>query len=245
MTTPAIYTKKSDVKAVLDDCLISYSEKGLVALSDALHQTLLQSKIRFPLLEYCGEVISETLPTKEHLPFCDKLMKPKTIGGDVVVGKLLQLRLSDHFDESFAKATEYISEAISWHVCDTIGERVFGLGLLSNPQSALQKLEQLVNHKNPWVVRSTGAGFHYAIKKGLGSQDVECVFRLLLSKALTKPQHEKQGIGWAAKTTAKFHPALVESHRNTIDNPDKVGQWFRTKVRIGLERNQYVKRNRG
>lgn len=237
-------TKKSDMTTEMEGYFDRYNG-NVDQLSKAMLSGLLQSKVKFPWLEHCGHLLYKELPEQSQIPFCDALMKSQTIGGDVIVGILLQSRLKQHFDQSFKKATDYISKAISWHVCDTIGARVFGFGLLSNPDKALGQLKQLVHHKIPWVVRATGAGFHFAIKRGLEAAYVRQVFDLLISKALTKVQHEKQGIGWAAKTTAKFHPEVIASYRNVIDNPEQVGQWFRTKVRIGLERNEYVKRNKG
>src|SRR5690606_25916890 len=109
---------------------------------------------------------------------------------------------------------------------------------------ALNFLYQLSTNASPFVVRSIGPGAHYAIKKGLPAKETEDLFKLLLSLANAKDGEIKRGIGWAAKTTAKFHPQIILKFRNLIDDPEKTGAWFRTKVRIGLERNAYAKGNR-
>ena len=236
-------TRKSQVKEQLDLCLASYFDLGISHCVQQLHIGILKKKIKFPLLEYCGEAIFNEIDSKEHIPFCTAIEALKTIGGNVIIGIILQKRLQSNFDESMLKAAEYISMADAWYICDIIGERVFGYALRTSWHDAFPLVKELSDHPSNWVVRSLGAGFHNAIKKGLDEPYVEELFRILLSKANAKDKEIKQGIGWAAKTTAKFHPEIIAKFKTEIDNTEKVGNWFRTKVRIGLERHRYAQRN--
>ena len=88
-------------------------------------------------------------------------------------------------------------------------------------------------------------GAHYAVKKGLGKKEVEQVFLLLMTMVKTNDRQIKQGVGWAAKTTAKFHPDLIEKYNSRIQNYTEIPNWFRKKIEIGLNRNAYAKGKRG
>ena len=147
----------------------------------------------------------------------------------------------ENFEESVIEAKQFIAEEATWYGCDIIGERVFGVALLRWPEKMLPELQKMSASENQWIGRTIGPGCHYAIKKGLDALYVSQVFQLLLSMATVKDKEVKQGIGWAAKTTAKFHPLIIEQFRSEIDNPDHVGQWFRAKVKIGLERNAHMR----
>lgn len=158
-----------------------------------------------------------------------------------MLGIILQKKLTQDMDTSFQKAAEYIESGAEWYVTDIIGERVFGVALLTQFNVSLKKLNVLSKHPCNWVVRAIGPGAHYAIKKGLPEKETAQVFKLLLSLGNAADFHIKSGIGWAAKTTAKFHPKLIERHQNEIA---KTGPWFKTKIRIGLERHAYVQTRR-
>ena len=237
-------TRKPIVKAIIDQCIDLYRKEGLVTLTNAVHLKLLSCKIKFPLLEYAASQLHEQLTEDDQLLFCDQIENYKTIGGNVLLGIILQKRLVLNFQESIDKASEYISKANAWYVCDIMGERVLGVSLLLSPQKTLLVFENLSQHDSQWVVRSLGAGAHYAIKKGLDKKSVVQLFLLLLSLGNSKNKEIKQGIGWAAKTTAKFHPEIITNFKAEIENTEKVGQWFRGKVKIGLNRNLYAQRNK-
>ena len=53
----------------------------------------------------------------------------------------------------------------------------------------------------------------------------------------------RQGIGWAAKTTARFHPDIIANFNNEIQDSSAVANWFRKKIEIGLNRNKHAQRN--
>lgn len=235
-----LVTRKSEVKIYLKKCVDSYNSHGLNSCVKTLDLEILSHRVKFPLLEYCGQVFFEVIPEEDQILFCDKIEKLKTEGGNVILGILLQKRLANYFNESFLKAAEYISQADIWYVCDIIGERVFGYSLLHEPVKTIPEIKKLSRHQSHWVIRSLGAGSHYAIKKELEKNYVSTIFELLLTMANTKDKEIRQGVGWAAKTTAKFHPDIIEDYQREIENTELVANWFRTKIQIGLNRNRYA-----
>ncbi|WP_299442919.1 DNA alkylation repair protein [uncultured Aquimarina sp.] len=238
-----VITRKSEVKEHLIECLDAYFSAGLSSCIHEFHNRLLTQKVKFPLLEYCGGVFYDRISKNEHIAFCDQIQSLKTEGGNVILGIILQKRLTTHFNESLQKATEYIADADIWYVCDIIGERVFGFSLLTAPDKTIPEIQKLSKHPANWVIRSLGAGIHYSIKKGLEQDYVNIIFNLLLSLANNSDKEIRQGIGWAAKTTAKFHPNIIENYKTEINDSKKVANWFRTKISIGLNRYEYAKRN--
>lgn len=236
-----IITRKPIVKDLIEDC-ISVEESEVQQTAKRVYQNVLKQKIKFPLLEYGAELLLEHLPENGHIAFCDRIESYKTMGGNVILGIILQRRMPKHFDESIEKAAEYISQADAWYICDIIGERVFGVALLNQTGKTLNIYKDLAQHPSQWVVRSLGAGAHYAIKKGLDKKQVVHLFELLLVLADSRNKEIKQGVGWAAKTTAKFHPDIIDSFQDQIQ-AERVGQWFRGKIKIGLNRHSYAKGN--
>ena len=237
------FTRKSDVKIELAKCISAYDESGMVACSEVLKQTLLSHKVKFPLLEYCATKFNEYLTEKEQFELCDLIQSMKTEGGNVILGILLQKQLSTNFGSAIQKTIDYVSEADIWYVCDIIGERVFGVALLTKPEQAIPVIKKLFQHPSIWVVRSLGAGIHYAIKKGLDEKFARQLFQLLLTQATNKNKEIRQGVGWAAKTTAKFHPQIIIDFNSEIYDDLKTANWFRTKIQIGLNRHHYAKGN--
>lgn len=234
-------TRKEDIQTEWEACKKAFNPENLDLFINIVYERVLLHKVKFPLLEYCAEDIYKLLPSEIQIYFCDAIEKLKTEGGNVILGKILQLRLAQHFSQSLKKTTEYISKADIWYVCDIIGERVFGYALLHYPDKMLPEYKKLSSHPTNWVVRSLGAGGHYAIKKGLEKKKVQQLFKVLLTMANTNDKEVRQGIGWAAKTTAKFHPDLITYYKDEIDNKVKVANWFRKKIEIGLDRNSYAK----
>jgi len=231
----AIISSKATIGAITEKLLATYNSEGIDAFISQLDKKILQQKVRFPVLEYAGTMLHNAIPSKKQLTVADQIIDLHQIGSNVFAGIILQLRLEEHFAQSIEKAIEYIITSDEWYVCDIIGERVMGHGLLTHPKKMLPTLHKLAKHENKWIVRCIGVAAHYAIKKGLKKEYVENVFRLLLSLSNTTDFHTKKGIGWAAKTTAKFHPDIIDTYRKQIDDAT-TKQWFKTKVKIGLSR---------
>lgn len=114
---------------------------------------------------------------------------------------------------------------------------------MTEPVKTLPLLKKLAGDENKWLVRCVGVAAHYAIKKGLKKQYVDEMFVLLLSLCNTTDFHTKKGIGWAAKTSAKFHPDIIAKYQLHIERDERVKQWFKTKIKIGLGRSyKYAQR---
>ncbi|MFL5753582.1 MAG: DNA alkylation repair protein [Bacteroidia bacterium] len=241
-----LITRKSDVQALVQKLEITWLEKGDSAFVGELHEQVLKKKVRFPLLEYFTREILSSIPEKKQLALTDKIIPLDEIGSYVVTGIILQHRLEKYFSGSLRKAQEYIIRGDKWYVCDIIGERVMGHALLTSPGKTLPVLRKMASHKNTWIVRCIGVAAHYAIKKGLEKKHVEEIFLLLLSLSDSTDFHIKKGIGWAAKTTAKFYPDIIGRHQKKLDHDPEIKQWFKTKIKIGLGRSsKYASRYPG
>lgn len=237
--TQQIIHSKATAETFLQKAIGKTGVEDIPALAKAVNSELLSQKIKFPALEHCAKVLYNTLPNNLHFLFNKEIIKHKEIGSWVIVGMVLQQHLNNQLLKCVDEAMDYIIEGNEWYVCDIVGERVMGHGLLKYPKKMLPILPKLAVHDDKWIVRSVGVAAHYATKKGMTSPYVEEVFKLLLSLANTTDFHTKKGIGWGAKTIAKFHPQIIEKYKSQIfDNPE-VKRWFVTKVNIGINWRKY------
>ena len=233
-------TKKSTVNPIIESMHICLEEKDYYGCIAILHKKILMEKTKFPILEYITEELFAEIPDPCQIPFCDKITRLNEMGSSVVTGKALQLRLEDNFEESIAKSIDYIQKGDEWFHCDHISERVCGFALLTYPEIMMPVLPAFLKEKDKWIVRMVGVGGHYAVKKGLKRSYVEDLFGLLLENSDRIDPNEKSGIGWAAKTCAKFHPDIVKKFDGHFEN-GSVSDWFRTKVEMGLSRSEKYK----
>lgn len=146
------------------------------------------------------------------------------------------MHLPAAFKDCLESAAAIIVQGNAWYVCDIVGERVFGHAMLTLPEKTLPVLKKLAQQEENWLLRTLGVATHYAVKNKLDKAYAEKLFVLLLSLANTTDFHTKKGIGWGAKTIAKFHPSIISVYKENIEGPE-VKQWFRTKVKIGLGRS--------
>lgn len=232
-----IINSKKELGVYVQHAINVYQEDGADAFAGVLHEQILKKKVRFPVLEYAARELYHTLPKKQIIPVTDKIVALDETGSYVLAGILLQCMLDTNHKRSIDKAVAYIIQGNEWYVCDIVGERVMGHALLTMPEQTLPLLKKLAKHEDKWIVRCTGVATHYAIKKGLKKQYVAEMFRLLLSLSNTTDFHTKKGIGWAAKTTAKFHPDIVAQYAAQVATDPEVKQWFKTKIKIGLGRS--------
>lgn len=240
-----LITSKKSLLPRLQACLQAYHTDGQDACVTQTHHQLLAHKVKFSLLEFCAARFHEEIAVSDHISFCDEIAALQTEGGNVILGIMLQKRLESHFEASFKQAAKYIAAGEFWYVSDIIGARVFGFGLLRDAEKSIALLQDLAKSESIWVVRAVGAGVHEAIKKGLKKEAIAEVFQLLLSLGNATDKEIRAGVGWAAKTAAKFHPDIITSFQKEIEEEEKtVGDWFRRKVTIGLERYEYGQRNR-
>ncbi|MBL0912017.1 MAG: DNA alkylation repair protein [Bacteroidia bacterium] len=238
-----IIRTKPVLMAALGSCEKAWSAEGMQGLLREVQVRLLEVRVKFPLLEFAARHLARLLPAEEHLPFCKGIAAQGTEGGNVLIGILLQEGLEKRYTGSLQQAAVFIAQGNAWYVCDIIGERVWGVALLRYPEKTLPALQELSRHPSELVARSLGAGIHYAVKKGLPATEVRTVFKLLLSLRGSKNQQVKQGIGWAAKTCARFHPEIITHFRKELEAAETPA-WFRKKIQIGLERNSYATREK-
>lgn len=234
-------TKKSTVKPIIESMKICIEEEDYYGCVSMFHKNILQEKVKFPILEYVAREVFTKIPDKCQLAFCDKITQLNEMGSSVVTGTALQIRLEEHLEESIAKSIEYIKFGNEWFHCDHISERVLGFAILNFPDVLIPVLPAFLKEENKWVVRMVGVGGHYAVKKGLKRIYVEELFRLMINNANRTNPDEKSGIGWAAKTTAKFHPDIAQKYQSVIESNPEVKQWFRTKVDMGFSRSDKYK----
>lgn len=238
-----IITSKSGLKALTEMVKhdLTKSETDFIR---SVHNHILKQKIRFPLLEFATKEIFNSIEQKEHFRLTDKIIELDEIGSYVIAGMVVQNHLKINNEEAIEKAIQYIIKGNKWYVCDIIGERVMGVCLLKTPEFMLPKLQEMAKNKNPWIVRCIGVAAHYAIKKGLEKQYVYQLFEILLHLGQETDFHIKKGIGWGAKTTAKFYPDIIADYGEQIES--LTGQWFKTKIKIGLSRSfKYASRYSG
>ena len=234
-------TKKSEIDEELAHCFLAFEESERL-FKEVFHDRILSAKVKFPLLEHGAAALFQTLPFDRHLAICDAIQNKGTIGGNVVTGKLLQLRLVDDYEASFDRAATYIAAGEVWYASDIIGERVFGNSLLMDTDKALAKFLAF-SEAGSWVIRSFGTGCHFAGKRGLDRVNSRAVFDYLISKANAKDKQIKAGIGWGAKTLTRMHPDLVADFESDLNDAEKVKTWFRSKVQLGLKYSKYGKGN--
>jgi hypothetical protein len=233
-------TRKQEIRQII----ASIDKSTADSWTDSIQQKLFSHKIRFPLLEFAAREIYPQLSKTERFIFLEKLPDTRMPGSYVFAGIFLQWYLDEDYEDAIRRSVSYMITGNEWYVCDIIGERVQGHALLTQPEKTMDTLKKLAVHPDKWVVRSVGVAAHYAIKKGLPEEYVKPVFELLLSLAGSKDLHTKKGIGWAAKTAVKFYPGLAEEYAGAIYRNPEVKQWFKTKIRIGLDRSEkYARRN--
>ncbi|HYD20036.1 MAG TPA: DNA alkylation repair protein [Flavipsychrobacter sp.] len=228
-----ITSSKAAVADITGNLLETYRLYGAEVFVAELHKLVLKQKVRFPVLEHSAMMLYQAIPAKKLLPLTDKIISLHEIGSYVYAGIILQEHLDTDLKAAISKAMEYIIEGDEWYVCDIIGERVMGYALLTKPGLTIPLLKQMTTHESKWIVRCVGVATHYAVKKGLKKEYVETMFQILLSQAQATEFHTKTGIGWGAKTVAKFHPGIISKHKEQIAGTK---QWFKTKVDIGLSR---------
>lgn len=224
-------TRKSDLRPILELCEKTYHSKGLEAMVLKIYSEILVHKVKFPLLEFCSEDWFNLISKKEQLLFCDYIEDLQTEGGNVVLGKFLLLRLPTDFEGSIQKTVGYLNRADIWYISDLIGERVFGGALLIDFEKSWKLYQPLLKDSSIWVIRAIGAGIHFSIKRGISEDKVRTIMLVLLDSQPSAHKEVKQGIGWATKTAARFHPELM--HELLDQLPQHPPKWMLGKIKIG------------
>lgn len=199
---------------------------------------LLEKKIKFPYLEIVGQEIFRQFGKSKALIIADELIKLDYVGSYVVAGKILQKRLSSSFEKSQKKACQYMVLGDEWYVCDIIGERVFGYGLLLDFDKQYRYLKSYINHPSLWIKRSVGVAAHYAAKNGIDKEKAKRLFDLVLLQAKDKNLHVKKGCGWAVETIAKFYPSIAIKYKKEIEKNASIAKWVKQKFIMGLSKSK-------
>lgn len=236
--TGNIIHSKVLVKQLTLHCLEHYHSGNLHAFYQSIHKTILQQKIKFPALEHASVILDEVIADGDKKQLIQALIDFDEIGSYVIAGKMLQISLNKNLPEAIESAGNYMIQGDVWYACDIIGERVMGHALLTMPDKTIPILHKLSNADNKWLVRSVGVATHYATKKGLSKVDVEKMFGILFLLSGSTEFHTKTGIGWGAKTVAKFHPDIIRKYQLEVESSPKTKQWFKTKIKIGLGRSE-------
>ena len=199
-----------------------------------LEKGILAHKVKFPLLEHLAIQIAQKTEPAEQSEIMDWLLEKAYIGSFPIIGKLLQLQLTNGLKHPYEQAIQYIIKGNEWYACDIISERVFGYGTLVDFETSYSFLKNMGDHPNLWIQRAIGIAGHYAVKKGLEKKKAEILFQLMLNHGHKKQLYIKKGIGWAAKTTAKYHPDIIEARMQEIERRKDLSKWFQRKISIGL-----------
>ena len=237
-TTQKTITRKADIRPLIAKLETLYLDQDDAGFWQLLEGEILQHRVKFPLLEFVARELVQFIPQDKQLDFTDTLVTKTYEGQYVILGIVLQERMATQMTQSFAKAVDYMIQADVWYACDIISERVFGVGLLQDFDTAVSHIQANINHVNPWVVRSTGIATHYATYKGLAKEKVVVLFDMLMPAAQSKDKNIKKGVGWAFKTIAKHHPDIVKSRLDAIQNDPAINSWCKQKLVIGLQMAQ-------
>jgi 3-methyladenine DNA glycosylase AlkD len=220
-----IHSKKEAVNLCLP-FVTCYHDYGLKEAVEVLQQQLLVKKVKFPALEAAAHFIASQIPSSEQLFLCEQIMNLHTIGGNVIVGILLQKRLEQSLFETLKIAAQFIIKESVWYACDIIGERVWGVALLTYPNEVLPFLATIKPTDDIWLVRLIGIAGHYAIKKGLSFEADEVLFQLILNHQNHKSILVKKAIAWSAKTTKRCHPGIPIHYQHLWGKQNGGSVWF-------------------
>ena len=237
-----IITRKPDIKEIAEELKLVYASGDNETFLEKLEHNVLKNKIKFPLLEFFTKELFESIPYKEQLVIVDKIIDKDYIGSYVIAGMVLQIRLSQNLNESFAQAVEYLIRGDKWYSCDIISERVFGYALLFNFNKSFQLLKEQSKHENDWVKRGVGTSFHLAVKWGLDKKYIENLLKLIIAQSVSRNINVQKGFGWALKTISKFHPDIVLKYYSAIKNDPNISSWYKRKMEMGLK---YAEKRKG
>ncbi|MBL8992841.1 MAG: DNA alkylation repair protein, partial [Spirochaetia bacterium] len=220
------------IEKVLASCLSALAEGGRENFLGIVQREILRRKIKFPVLEYFARAVFPKCPRPEIV--VQKIIEVNEIGSFVVAGIFLQEISKKRLAFAIDTALDAMSSGNTWYACDILAERVLGNVLLRDFKNTMALFDKISRSTNPWARRSIGVASHYAIKKGLTLANVKTLFKFLLKFADSADFHTQRGVGWAAKTTAKFHPDFIRKKLAAIQKNPALRRWFKAKLEMGL-----------
>lgn len=189
-----------------------------------------------------GEEIGGTLvdEPQKFIELSDQIVEYDAMGGYVIVGRGLTYFLENRFDKVMEKSKEYIIMGDEWYVCDIIGERSIGHGLVHYFDKTLPWLEEFLQDTNNWIKRSAGTAIHFFSKRVLDKPDKTKKLLNLVGKHIEEKQEDAvKGIGWGLKTIGKYHPELlVEFLKKQLDSGKDISGLMMRKAQKYLEENR-------
>jgi 3-methyladenine DNA glycosylase AlkD len=194
---------------VLAEHISSAFRSGQASQAYSLLEPILAKRTPFRTLDRIGERIGKN-PFDVLNPFLDLISEVGTMGGWVIIGSALKIRLAQDLEETFERCRTMIINADAWFGADILGERVPGPALVTRFKPALKALAPWRQDPSRWVRRSVGVSVHFWAKRSRGSVDLIPRTEALL--ALLEPMFEERdidavkGIGWGLKTLGKYYP---------------------------------------
>ena len=174
---------------------------------------ILDTKVPFPLLDEIGRLLGEAGkhdPAKYFGVF-DTIIDTDKMGGYVIVGQALAAFLETELKASINKATEIVSKGQKWYVCDIVGERVLGQGLVSYFEATVPRLKQKTAVDDQEVRRSIGVAVHFfAKRRPEDTKSLEQLVQLLDLLVEDRRIYVVKGVGWGLKTIGRHQPKLDE-----------------------------------
>jgi 3-methyladenine DNA glycosylase AlkD len=176
---------------------------------------VLDSKVPFPYLDEMGRILGEKgkHDYQRYFGVIDEIVASDKMGGYVVVGQALAQFLETKLEASIYKAKEAVIKGKTWYVCDIIGERVFGQGLVDYFEAAFSVLQKMTSAQEQELRRSIGVGVHFFAKRR--PKDLERMKRLLSLLSVMvedKRVFVVKGVGWGLKTMGRYQPKLIEAY---------------------------------
>jgi 3-methyladenine DNA glycosylase AlkD len=183
----------------------------------SLLEPILAERTPFRILDRIGKRIGKNSFDMLN-PFLDLISEAGAMGGWVIIGSSLKIRLDQNLEVTFERCRTMIIIADTWYGADILGERVPGPALVGHFESALKALTSWRQDPYRWVRRSVGVSVHFWAKRSRGSVDLIPRAEALLM--FLEPMFEEwdidavKGVGWGLKTLGKYYPDLLAKWLN-------------------------------
>jgi len=237
MTNPTKEEIKLLAGEVTDLILAGENNKAIEIL-----KPILDTKCPFVRLDFLGREIGSAGINKPGIffKFFDELIDYNAMGGFVIVSRALTEFLENNFDLVMEKSKEYIIKGDVWYVCDIIGERSIGQGLVDYSDETIPVLERFLEDENRWVRRSAGVAVHFFSKRVQNDEEKTKKLLNLIEPHIGEKQIDAiKGIGWGLKTIGKYHPGiLLKFLIKQLKNKKKISRVMMRKATTYLDENE-------
>ncbi len=90
-------SKKNTVNPIIESMTIFVDEEDYYGCIALLHKEILLKRAKPTILEYTTRELFSAIPECVQIAVCDKINNLNEMGGSVVTGIALQMRLGEHF----------------------------------------------------------------------------------------------------------------------------------------------------